>query len=289
MTGPTEHPATGPETGATGTSELPGTTQDAPAVAESGAAAPAARFRGLTAVVTGAASGIGAATAQRLAEEGAAVVVADVDEQRGAQVAKDIRGSGGDAVFVRADVGSEDGWRRILESAHAYGPVGVLVSNAVKVELAPAHETTPESWNRQINVGLTAAYLGVRACLADLRAVGGAVVLVSSVHAHRGIPGHPAYAAAKGGLLSLSGQLTVEYGPQVRFNTVLPGPVLTGLWDRVPEDERAASVAETAAGRFGTPQEVASAIAYLASPEASYVTGASLLVDGGWSVMKSSA
>lgn len=247
------------------------------------------RFQGRTAVVTGSASGIGAAAARRLAGEGAAVVVADVDERHGSLVAGEIREGGGDAVFVAADVGREDAWQRVLEAAHAYGPVGVLVSNAVKVEVAPAHETSPESWNRQISVGLTAAFLGVRACLEDLRAERGAVVLVSSVHAHRGIPGHPAYAAAKGGLLSLSGQLTVEYGPEVRVNTVLPGPVLTGLWDRVPEEERAASVAETAARRFGTPEEVASAIAYLASPEASYVTGASLLVDGGWSVMKSSA
>jgi NAD(P)-dependent dehydrogenase (short-subunit alcohol dehydrogenase family) len=249
----------------------------------------ARRFRDRTAVVTGAGAGIGAATARRLAEEGAAVVVADIDERRGALVAEEIRRSGGTAVFVQADVGREEAWQGILESAHAHGPVGVLISNAVKVEVAPAHETPPDSWDRQLAVGLTAAFLGVRACLDELRAERGAVVLVSSVHAHRGIPGHPAYAAAKGGLLSLSGQLTVEYGPEVRFNTVLPGPVRTGLWDRVPEEERAASVAETAARRFGTPEEVASAIAYLASPEASYVTGASLLVDGGWSVMKSSA
>ncbi|WP_078500199.1 SDR family NAD(P)-dependent oxidoreductase [Wenjunlia vitaminophila] len=249
----------------------------------------AGRFPGRTAVVTGAAAGIGAATARRLAAEGAAVVVADIDGPRGSLVAREITEGGGRAVPVAADVGCEEGWAEVLAAAHRLGPVGVLVSNAVRVEVAPAHLTSPDSWNRQLSVGLTAAFLGVRAFLEDLRAERGSVVLVSSVHAHRGIPGHPAYAAAKGGLLSLGSQLAVEYGPEVRVNTVLPGPILTGMWDRVSEEEREASVAETAARRFGSPDEVASAIVFLASPEASYITGSSLVVDGGWSVVKSSA
>ncbi|MGQ4428125.1 SDR family oxidoreductase, partial [Streptomyces violaceoruber] len=90
-------------------------------------------------------------------------------------------------------------------------------------------------------------------------------------------------------LLSLCGQLAVEYGPEVRVNAVLPGPVLTAAWDRVPPEERERSVAQTAARRFGTPGEVASAIAFLGSDEASFITGSHLLVDGGWSVVKASA
>jgi NAD(P)-dependent dehydrogenase (short-subunit alcohol dehydrogenase family) len=247
------------------------------------------RFTGRTAVVTGAASGIGAATAARLAEEGAHVVLADVAEERGEAVAERIGKDGGRARFVTADVAREEDWARIAAAAHAYGPVDVLVSNAFTVDVTPAHEMTLPSWQRQLDVNLTGSFLGVRAFLPDLRERQGAVVLTSSVHAHRGLPGHPAYAASKGALLSLCGQLAVEYGPEVRVNAVVPGPILTGAWDRVPEDERERSVAETAARRFGTPEEVAAAIAFLAADEASYITGTSLVVDGGWSVVKASA
>lgn len=251
--------------------------------------APTARFAGQVAVVTGAASGIGAATAERLAAEGAAVVLADIADGAGEAVAAGIRDRGGAAAFVSADVSSPEAWDRVVAGAHAFGPVDVLVSNAYTVDVAPAHEMTLASWERQLAVNLTGGFLGVKALLPDLRARRGAVVLTSSVHAHMGIPGHPAYAASKGALLSLCGQLAVEYGPEVRVNAVLPGPILTAAWDRVPQEDRERSVAETAAGRFGRPEEAAAAIAFLAAGEASYITGASLLVDGGWSVVKASA
>ncbi|MEU3298909.1 MULTISPECIES: SDR family NAD(P)-dependent oxidoreductase [unclassified Streptomyces] len=250
---------------------------------------PAARFTHRVAVVTGAASGIGAATAARLAAEGAAVVLADIAADRGEETAARLRKDGARAVFVAADTAREDDWRRVMTAAHTFGPVGVLVSNAFTVEVAPAHDMSLASWERQLSVNLTGAFLGFKAALPDLRDNRGAVVLVSSVHAHRGIPGHPAYAASKGALLSLCGQLAAEYGPDVRVNAVLPGPILTGAWDRVPQHDRERSIAETAARRFGTPEEAAAAVAFLAADEASYITGSSLLVDGGWSVVKASA
>ncbi|AEN13796.1 MULTISPECIES: SDR family NAD(P)-dependent oxidoreductase [unclassified Streptomyces] len=247
------------------------------------------RFADKVAVVTGAASGIGAATAERLAAEGAAVILADIAEGPGESAAAGIRAQGGRALFVRADVADEGDWERIVAAARTFGPVGVLVSNAYTVDVTAAHEMSVASWERQLAVNLTGAFLGFRAVLPDLRERRGAVVLTSSVHAHKGIPGHPAYAASKGALLSLCGQLAVEYGPEVRVNAVLPGPILTAAWDRVSEEDRDRSVTETAAQRFGTPQEAAAAIAFLAADEASYITGSSLLVDGGWSVVKASA
>jgi NAD(P)-dependent dehydrogenase (short-subunit alcohol dehydrogenase family) len=256
--------------------------------AGTGPGAAIGRFAGRVAVVTGGAGGIGAATARRLAGEGAGVVIADVrpaDEVVGA-----IGAAGGRARSLVADVADEAGWQAVAETAHrAFGPVDVLVSNAFTVDVRPAGETSLASWDRQLAVCLTGAFLGVRRFLPDLRARRGAVVLVSSVHALVGLPGHPAYAAAKGGLVALGRQLAVEYGPGVRVNSVLPGPILTAAWDRVSAADRERSAAETVAGRFGTPDEVAAAVAFLASPEAAYITGTTLVVDGGWTAVKSSA
>ena len=254
---------------------------------------PTRRLADRVALVTGAASGIGTATAARLAAEGARVVLVDIDHAvHGAADA--LRDGGLSAVALVADVADENAWGHVLSVAkREFGGVDILVSNAFTVEVAAAHRTELASWDRQVRVNLTAAFLGFTACLPGLRAspasAGGSVVFVSSVHALVGMPGHPAYAAGKGGLVSLARQLAVDYGPDIRVNSVLPGPVLTGAWTRVDDGGRRRSAEATVARRLGSPAEVAAVIAFLASDEASFITGTSIVVDGGWTAKKESA
>lgn len=243
-----------------------------------------------TAVITGAAGGIGAATAMRMAQDGTNVYLVDrspvVLEVRDRIVA-----AGGHAHARVMDVSHADEWQTAAgECRELFGAADALVSNAYTVEVVDIESMSLESWNQQLSVNLTGGFLGFKALLPQLCEHSAAsVVFVSSVHAHFGLPGRAAYASTKAGLTGLTRQLAVEYGPTIRVNSVLPGPVLTAAWDGIGDEDRRQSAEATTVGRLGDPSEVAEAIAFLCSDRASFISGVELPVDGGWSVKKASS
>jgi NAD(P)-dependent dehydrogenase (short-subunit alcohol dehydrogenase family) len=247
------------------------------------------RLEKRTAIVTGGAQGIGAATARRLAHEGANVVIVDVDE-RGEGVAHALDAGGQPARFVHCDLADADAVAAAMQTASgAFGGVDVLVNNAAITLPKGFAETTPAEWDAVQAVNLRSAYLTMRALAPQLKAAGsGSVVNVASFHAAATIEGFSAYAAAKTGLIGLTRSAALDLaGDGVRVNAVCPGIIDTRMW-QAWLDEAADREALTTdvlrfqpLGRIGTPEDVANVIVFLASDEAAYVTGTSLYVDGG--------
>jgi NAD(P)-dependent dehydrogenase (short-subunit alcohol dehydrogenase family) len=247
------------------------------------------RFEGRTALVTGAAHGIGEATAHRLADEGANVVCVDVHE-RGLEVAEAIVAAGGSAVFRRADIGvSEDIKNAVAFAVEQGGGIDVLVNNAAITLPKSFEQTEEEEWERVQRVNLGSVYRFLRAAAEALRVSGkGAVVNVASFHAHATIEHFGAYASAKAGVVGITRSAALDLASAgVRVNAVCPGIIETAMWEAwlAAVEDRQATAREVARyqpmGRIGRPGEVAAAIAFLASTEASFITGTTLYVDGG--------
>jgi len=243
-------------------------------------------LQGKVALVTGAASGIGREIAYRYAAEGAQVVVSDVDEAGGAETATKIRSRDGRALFLRADTSKPADCEALVKAAiKEFGALHVAANNAgIAGPSAPVGEYPIEGWDRVLAVNLSGVFYGMRYQIpAMLAAGGGAIVNVASILAKVGFRNSAAYVAAKHGVIGLTQNAALEYGPhKIRVNAVGPGFIRTPmLKDMAPETLKALE-AMHALGRLGEPAEVAEMVSWLSSDRASFVTGGYHAVDGGY-------
>ena len=244
------------------------------------------RLEGKVAIISGAASGMGAEEARLFAREGASVVVTDITDDDGEAVAREIEDSGGEAVFVHTDVTSEESWRQAVETTiERYGKVDILVNNAGISSGIFSDPLDVDGWAKIMDVNATGVYLGTRAVIPAMREAGaGSIVNISSIMGFvAGDYGHPAYHASKGAVRIFTKATAVRYGPDgIRANSVHPGympPMRTSVRDPADRDEH---VRLTPLRRIGETIEVANGVLFLASDEASFITGTELVIDGGF-------
>ena len=246
------------------------------------------RLDGKVALISGGARGMGAEAGRLFAKEGAKVVLGDVLESEGKAAVEEIRKTGGEATFVRLDVTSESDWAgAVAEAERLYRKLDVLVNNAGIGGGSPIESTTLADWERIMAVNSTGVFLGTRAVIPAMRrAGGGSIVNISS---QLGLVGtdnsSPQYQASKGAVRLLTKATAIQYAKDgIRANSVHPGPIVTAMTERRradPETYRL-TVSRIPLGRYGQPLEVALGVLYLASDEASFVTGSELVIDGGW-------
>jgi cyclopentanol dehydrogenase len=245
------------------------------------------RLDGKVALISGAARGQGEAEARMFAAEGASVVLGDIRGELGEQVVGEIAAAGGTALFTPLDVSQEADWARAVELAEStYGKLDILVNNAAIIGLEGIMDTSIELWNRVLAVNQTGTFLGMRAAIPALRrAGGGSIVNISSVLATMGSGNSASYTASKGAVTALTRTVSIELASEnIRVNAVHPGGVETPMAVECLGDDveaRRALIATHPMGRIGEPEEIAAGVLFLASDEASFVTGATLVIDGG--------
>jgi NAD(P)-dependent dehydrogenase (short-subunit alcohol dehydrogenase family) len=245
------------------------------------------RLDGKVALISGGARGMGAEEARIFAREGAKVVIGDISEDDGKAVEAQIAEAGGQALFIRLDVTQEADWAKAVDQAvSSFGKLDVLVNNAGISSRAFTDDTAIDAWDKIMEINSKGVFLGTRAAVPKmLEAGGGSIVNISSIMGLVGSAGgHPAYNASKGAVRIFSKAMAVRHGKDnIRVNSVHPGfmpPMASGV--AYDQDQRRGSLDQTPLGREGRIEEVANAVLFLASDEASYITGAELAVDGGF-------
>jgi len=236
------------------------------------------RFKDKVCLVTGGTSGIGKATCIRLANEKGIVVVVDIDDKGGEETVADINKGGGQAIYIHADIGVPEQIKACIDKViEQYQRLDVMVNNAAMMTFKPVIELSIEEWDHLMHVNLRSVFLFCKYSLPHMKK--GAVVNISSVHGHQTTPNVLSYAASKGGIEAFTRGLSLEYKPEVaRFNCVAPGAVNTPmLWS----NPNVQSGREKIEGAIGKPEDLAAAICFIASDEAAYINGTTLIVDGG--------
>ncbi|MBA6154599.1 SDR family NAD(P)-dependent oxidoreductase [Gelidibacter maritimus] len=238
------------------------------------------------AIITGAGSGIGRATALLLAKEGAKVVVSDIDEKNGKSVVSEIEKAGGEGFFIQSDSSKAEGHESLVEGTlKKYGGLDIAVNNAgIGGPIAPTGEYPLDGWQKVIDINLSGVFYGLRYQIPAMRQKGGSIINVASILGQAGTQGSPAYVAAKHGVVGLTKAAALDYADQnIRINSIGPGYVKTPLVTNALDDETMDGLVSLhPIGRLGKSEEIAELILWLASSKASFVTGAYYPVDGGY-------
>jgi NAD(P)-dependent dehydrogenase (short-subunit alcohol dehydrogenase family) len=246
------------------------------------------RLAGKVALISGGARGMGAVEAKLFAHEGAKLVLGDVLHDEGCAMEQEIRRAGGEAFFVQLDVTREAQWASAVDCAlQRFGKLDVLVNNAGIGGPGRVEDVTLEEWTRVMDVNSTGVFLGTKACIPAMRqAGGGSIVNISSQLGLVGVDNSsPQYQASKGAVRLLTKATAIQYAKEkIRANSVHPGPIVTPMTEARRKDPQtyALTVSRIPLGRYGEPEEVAYGVLYLASDESRFVTGAELVIDGGW-------